>query len=121
MCGMPTMRVLREVTTGSATDTGALLDNNWFFNRSLKFSRGSERRSAAMRTRGFIAASTRPRLPSARESITSTALFSCSIFLESTFFGSLLPGCRERLGIGTLQARSQAAEGAELQLLYRAF
>ena len=42
-------------------------------------------------------------------SITSTAWFSCSIF-----FASPGPGFRERLGIGTLQARPQTAEGAEL-------
>src|SRR4029077_15502080 len=58
-------------------------------------------------------ASTFAGLPSARASNKSTARFNCSIF-----FGSWLRGFRERLGIGTLHARAQAAEGAELQLLY---
>src|SRR5450432_2282139 len=111
---MPTMRVLREVTTGSATDMEDLPDNSWLFNRCLKSSRGIDYSSSAMRISGFTAASTRPRLPSDRDIIRSTALLNCSIFLGSILFGSPLPGCRERLGIGTLQARPKAAEGAKL-------
>src|SRR5579864_6786956 len=87
--------------------------SNSDFSLVLKLSRGRSRRSAAMRTRGSIPGSALPTLPSLRASIASKALLSCSIF-----FVSLFPGFRERLGIGTLHARPQTAERAELQLLH---
>src|SRR6266404_2416759 len=86
------------------------------FNRALNSSRGRLSKSAAIRTKGSTLASTLGGLPSARASKASTARFSCSIFFASLFFGF-----RERLGIGTLHARPQAAQRAELQLLHRAF
>src|SRR6266849_9643478 len=72
--------------------------------RTLKFSRGRSRSSTAMRIRGNSSRSsdggTAPGL--ARSAV--TAWSSCSI--------------RERLGIGTLHARPQIFEGAELKLLH---
>src|SRR6202035_674991 len=74
------------------------------------------RKSAATCTSGSTDVSTLGGLPPALASKASTARFNCSIFLAS-----FLPGFRERLGIGTLQARPQTAKRAELQLLHRAF
>src|ERR1700722_3530284 len=90
--------------------------SNCDFNRALKLALGRLRNSAAMRTSGSISASAFGACPSVRASMASTALFSCSIFLLSLF-----PDCRERLGIGTLHARSQSVDGSELQLCHRAF
>ncbi len=106
---------MRTFVTGSATVDIRFLPPNSDFNRALKLALGRLRKSAAMRTRGSISAApafvsfSRSNRPSFRASIASTALFSCSIFLVSSF-----PGFRERLGIGTLHARPQAAERAEL-------
>src|SRR5580700_11134324 len=88
--------------------------------RALNFSRGRLRKFAARRASGSTLASTFAGLPSDRVSNTSTARFSCSAFLASLFRG-LFGGFRERLGIGTLHARPQTRQRAELQLLHRAF
>ena len=77
--------VLREYDRFSdrrRADMGRLPSSSWLFKRSLKSSLGSARRSAAMRTSGSTPASTRPTLPSVRDSIASTALLSCSTFLD---------------------------------------
>src|SRR5580693_3376011 len=89
--------------------------------RALKSARGKSRNAAAMRTSGSIPASTLATLPSARDSIASTAWLSRSILRRSSFFWPPFSGCRERLGIGTLHARSKCRQGAELQLFHRAF
>src|SRR5258708_15222681 len=109
--------LVRTAVTGSATVDIRFLPSNSDFRRVLKLSRGKLRRSAAIRNRGAIPASTFGALPSARDSIASTALSSCSIFFVSLLPG--FPGFRERLGIGTLHSRPQAGERAELQLLHR--
>src|SRR5580693_10181238 len=93
-----------------------LPSSNSDLSRALNFSRGRSRKSAARRTSGLTLASTFAGLPSDRASSASTARFSCS-----TFFASPFGGFRERLGIGTLHARPQARQRAELQLLHRAF
>src|SRR5271157_3410380 len=110
--------LMRTAATGSATVDISFFPPNSDFNLALKLALGRLRNSAAMRTRGSMPDSTFGGLPSTRANIASTALLSCSIFFCS-FPGFLLPE-RERLGIGTLHARPQAAERAELQLLHRA-
>src|SRR5580700_9062700 len=112
---------------GSATALIILLPcSNSDLSRALNSSRGRSRKLAATRTRGSMAASAFGGLPTTRKSMASIARFSCSICLVSFFFRSIfprspLPGFRERLGIGTLHARPQSAEGAELQLLHGTF
>src|SRR5437879_12861261 len=102
---------------GSATVLIVLLpSSNSDFNRVLNSSRGRLSKSAAIRTKGSMLASTLGGLPSARASKASTALFSCSIFCASLFFGF-----RVCLGIGPLHSRPQAAQLSESQLLHRAF
>src|SRR5580698_10967227 len=93
-----------------------LPSSNSDLSRALNFSRGRSRKSAARRTSGSTLASTFAGPPSDRASSASTARFSCS-----TFFASPFGGFRERLGIGTLHARPQARQRAELQLLHSAF
>src|SRR5258708_777122 len=93
-----------------------LPSRNSDFSRTLNSSRGMPRKSAATRPSGSTLASTLAGLLSALASKASTARFSCSIFLVSLF-----RGFRERLGIGTLHARPQTRQRAELQLLHRAF
>src|SRR5258708_1803301 len=111
------LALVRTDTTGSATVLIAFLpSNNSALSRILNSFRGRSRRPEATRTSGSTLGSTFEGLPSSRVSKASTARFSCSIFLAS-----LLRGFRERLGIGTLHARPQAAQCAELQLLHRAF
>src|SRR6202522_779444 len=119
--------VVRTAVTGSATLVIFFLsfllpsnsDSSCVLSCALKSARGRSRNAAAMRTSGSIPVSTLPALPSARDSIASTALLSWSILRGSPF--PPFSGCRERLGIGTLHARSKCCEGAELQLLDRAF
>src|SRR5579859_5250843 len=106
--------LVRTAETGSATVDMRFVPPNSDFNRALKRAFGRLRNSAAMRTRGSISADTFGGLPSARASIDSTDLLSCSTFLRSSLFRSPLPGFRERLGIGTRHARAQTAERAEL-------
>src|SRR5438874_10479607 len=96
--------VVRAAATGSATVGIGFLPVSSDFNRALKLASGRLRNSAAMRTSGSIVLSILGGTPSARESMASNAVWSCSIF------GSLFSGFRERLGIGTLHARAQAAE-----------
>src|SRR5258708_2012710 len=110
--------LVRTAVTGSATVDIGFLPSNSDFRRVLKLSRGKSRRSAAIRSRGAIAASAFGALPSVRDNIASTALLSCSIFFVSLPPG--FPGFRERLGIGTLHSSPQTGESAELQLLHRA-
>src|ERR1017187_8756247 len=97
------------LTAGSATADIVFLPSNSDFSRALKLSRGKARRPAAIRPNGPLPAVALGALPSVRASIASTAWLSRSIFLVSLF-----PGFRERLGIGTLHARPQTAERAEL-------
>src|SRR5580700_6208640 len=107
---------------GSATALIVFLPcSNSDLSRALNSSRGRSRKLAATRTRGSMAASVFAGLPSAPVNMASTARFSCSICFMSFLRGSFLPGFRERLGIGTLHARPQSAEGAELQLLHGTF
>src|SRR5947209_2623638 len=113
--------VVRTAVTGSATVDISFFPSNSDFNRALKLSRGRLRNSAATLTKGSISGSVFPGLLSDRPSIVSMLRFSSSTFLLSFFPGSFFPGPRERLGIGTLHARPQTAERAELQLLHRAF
>src|SRR5215831_7475392 len=105
--------VVRTAATGSATVDIRFLPPNSDFNRALKLALGRLRKSAAMRTKGSISAPDFDTRPSLRASIASSALLSCSIFWPPFFPGSL-PGCRERLGIGTLHARLQRAQRAKL-------
>src|SRR5580658_5033629 len=119
------------VVIGSATVLIVFLPpSNSDLSRTLNSSRGKSRKPAATRTSGSTLASTFAGLPSARANNTSTARFRCSIFFASLFRGLLFRGSlfrgsfggfRERLGIGTLHARPQARQRAELQLLHRAF
>src|SRR5580658_4285105 len=112
----------RTDTTGGATALIAFLpSSNSDLSLVLNSSRGRPRKSAATRTSGSTFASSFAGLPSVLASRAFTARFNCSIFFVSWFRGLLFPLPRERLGIGTLHARPQAAEGAELQLLHRAF
>src|ERR1700693_383305 len=98
-----------------------LPSSNSAFSPVLNSSRGRPRRSAARRTRGSRSVSSFGSLPSAWTSKTSTARFNCSTFFFASLpRGSFFPWFRERLGIGTLQARPQTAQGPELQLLHRA-
>src|SRR5580658_5924016 len=109
------------VVIGSATVLIVFLPpSNSDLSRTLISSRGKSRKPAATRTSGSTLASTFAGLPSARANNTSTARFRCSIFFASLFRGSF-GGPRERLGIGTLHARPQTRQRAELQLLHRAF
>src|SRR5258708_8727595 len=111
------LALARTDTTGSATVLIAFLpSNNSALSCILNSFRGRSCRPAATRISGSTLGSTFAGSPSARVSKASTALFSCSIFLASLF-----RGFRERLGIGTLHARPQAAQRAELQLFHRAF
>src|SRR5580658_4499480 len=119
------------VVIGSATVLIVFLPpSNSDLSRTLNSSRGKSRKPAATRTSGSTLASTFAGLPSARANNTSTARFRCSIFFASLFRGLLFRGSlfrgsfggpRERLGIGTLHARPQTRQRAELQLLHRAF
>src|SRR5579863_2654347 len=104
----------RTAGTGSATVDIRFFPPNSDFNRALKLALGRLRNSAATRRSGSISAATFGGLPSVRASIDSTAWLSCSIFFWSSLLWSLLPGFRERLGIGTLHARAQTRERAEL-------
>src|SRR5271165_427320 len=105
--------VTRTAATGSATVDIRFPLCNSDFNRALKLSLGRLRISAARRTKGSISAAALLILPSLRAIMASTAWFSCSIFFWSVLLGPPLPG-RERLGIGTLHARPQRRQGAEL-------
>src|ERR1700733_2032697 len=112
--------MVRTVTTGSATVLIVFLPSNSSdLSRVLNSSRGRSRKSAAMRTSGARLASTCGSLPSDRASNPSSKRFSCSILASSSFVGSFFPGFRERLGIGTLQARPQTGQGTKLQLFHR--
>src|SRR5580692_1244910 len=112
----------RTETTGGATALMAFLPpSNSDLSLVLNSSRGRPRKSAATRTSGSTLASSFAGFPSVLASSASTARFNCSIFFAWLFRGRFLPLPRERLGIGTLHARPQAAEGAELQLLHCAF
>src|ERR1700735_637115 len=103
------LALVRLMTTGSERLDVFFLPSHADLSRALKLSRGRPRRSAAMRSSGSIPASPFGALPSVRASIASRALSRCPIFFESSF-----PGFRERLGIGTLHARPQTVERAEL-------
>src|SRR5205085_2776770 len=108
--------VVRTPATGSATVDIRFLPSSSDFNRALNIAFGRLRNSAAMRTNGSSSGPIFPTCPSFRAIICSSARFNCSIFFVSPF-----PGCRERLGIGTLHARPQTGQGPELQLLHSAF
>src|ERR1700735_155570 len=114
--------------TGSATVVivfFSLLPSSTDFSRALscalKSARGKSRNAAAMRNSGSVPASILAALPAVRDSIDSTAWLSRSSLRSSFFFWPPFSGCRERLGIGTLHARSKCCERAELQLFHRAF